>query len=60
MSLMMDIGADISAENEGKRVSLPLKDEIEGDEIVNRQLRETYGVDPMDWDAMLSYSYPKH
>jgi hypothetical protein len=59
MSLMMEIGAEESARREGTRVSLPLVDDVEADSVVGGALRQRYGVDPLDWEAMLSISYPK-
>ena len=59
MSLMMDVGAKISAMNEGRRIKLPLEEETEVEAHVLNDLRQEYGVDPMDVEAMLSLSYPK-
>jgi len=59
MSLMMDVGAKISAMNEGRRIKLPLEEETEVEAHVLNDLRQEYGVAPMDVEAMLSLSYPK-
>lgn len=59
VSLMMDIGANESALNEGKRIALPLEGDLEADAIVSESLRNAFGVDPMDIEAMLAISYPK-
>ncbi|MBI1929103.1 Gfo/Idh/MocA family oxidoreductase [Candidatus Poribacteria bacterium] len=59
MSLMMDVGAKESAMNEGKRMGLPLEGETEADAQTRTALKQEYGVDPMDVEAMLTISYPK-
>ncbi len=59
MSEMMEIGARESALNDGKRVRLPVDGELETDALTRAALRQKYGVDPMDVEAMLSISYPR-
>ena len=59
MSLMMEVGAKESAINEGKRITLPLKEDTEADARPRENLKREYGVDPMDVEAMLAISYPK-
>jgi len=59
MSLMMEFGAKESALNEGKRIKLPLEGETETDMQMRKSLKEQFGVDPMDVEAMLKISYPK-
>jgi hypothetical protein len=59
MSLMMEVGAKESALNEGKRIKLPLEGETETDMHTRESLKQQFGVDPMDVEAMLAISYPK-
>lgn len=59
MSLMMEVGARQSALNEGKRVRLPLDGETESERIARENLKERFGVDPLDVEGMLRISYPK-
>ncbi len=59
MSEMMEIGAHESALNEGKRVKLPLQGDIEADALTREALKQKYGVDPLDVEAMLAISYPR-
>ncbi len=59
MSLMMEVGAQESALNQGKRIQLPIDGETETDARTYQALRHQYGVDPMDIEAMLAISYPK-
>jgi len=59
MSLMMEVGASESANNEGRRISLPLRDDVTADQTIGERLRKKYGVDPLDIEAMLAISYPK-
>lgn len=59
MSMMMEIGAQESSLNNGKRVYLPLEGEPESDSIVLQEIRKKYKVDPLDIEAMLQICYPK-
>lgn len=58
-SQMMEAGAQESALNEGKRVQLPLVGELASDARTLATLRDRYGVDPLDVEAMLALAYPK-
>ena len=59
MSLMMEAGARQSAQNQGRRIDLPLEGEMEYDNVERRRQQEEYGVDPLDVEAMLANSYPQ-
>lgn len=59
MSLIMDMASKESALNEGKRIKIPLEDDLEIDVKVRRSLKKQLGVDPMDTEGMLAISYPK-
>jgi len=59
MSLMMDVACRESAQNEGRRVALPLTGELEADAQMRRSLAELYGVDPMDVVGMMSVNYAR-
>ena len=59
MSDMMEIGARESALQEGKRIPLPLKGDLESDAIEREKQHKQFGVDPLDVEAMLSISYPR-
>ena len=45
--------------NEGRRMALPLVSDTETDARTRKALKQEYGVDPMDVEAMLALSYPK-
>jgi predicted dehydrogenase len=57
MSLMMDVACRESAQNEGRRVALPLVGELEGDAQMRRSLSEQHGVDPMEVEGMIAVNY---
>ena len=59
MSLMMEIGAQESALNQGERIQLPVVGETEAEAKTYQALKQQYCVDPMDIEAMLDISYPK-
>lgn len=59
MSEMMAVGARESALQEGRRVHLPLEGDLEADKLELARLKEKYGVDPLDIEAMMSISYTK-
>ena len=59
MSLMMDVGAQESAFNDGAQISLPLEGDVEADSIRRVELRDQFGVDPMDVEGMLAISHPR-
>lgn len=58
MSLVMEVGAKASAK-EGRRISLSLEEEYEEDGEIASQLHARYGVDALDWEAMLAIGYAK-
>ena len=59
MSLMMEVGAQESALNQGERIQLPVVGETEAEAKTYQALKQQYCVDPMDIEAMLDISYPK-
>lgn len=58
-SQMMEMGARESALQDGRRLALPLEDDLEADALERKRLQETYGVDPLDIEAMLALVYPR-
>ena len=59
MSLMMEVGAQESALNQGERIQLPIVGKTEAGAQTYQALKQQYCVDPMDIEAMLDISYPK-
>lgn len=59
MSLMMELGAEESALQDGRRIDLPLAGELEADRNARESIRSKLGVDPIDVEAMLDLVYPK-
>jgi predicted dehydrogenase len=59
MSDMMEIGAHESALQEGRRIKLPITGDLEYDALERARQRKTYGVDPLDVEAMLAVSFPR-
>ncbi len=59
MSLMMEMGARESALHDGKRIRLPLEEEVEAERKTREELKTRWGVDPLDVEGMLKISYPK-
>ena len=57
MSLMMNMACDLSAQNEGQRIALPLADEATADAPQHQSLTKQYGIDPMDVEGMMSVNY---
>ena len=57
MSLMMNMACDLSAQNEGQRIALPLSDEAAADAPEHQSLAKQYGIDPMDVEGMMSVNY---
>ena len=58
-AMMMMSGAAESALHDGRRIALPPEEDLEADVRQAERIREKYGVDAYDVDAMLSISYPK-
>ena len=48
-----------SALQGGKRIQLPYTGELEIDALTIQKMKETYGVDPLDVEAMMSYVHQK-
>ena len=59
MSQMIDMCCRESALHEGKRIALPCGDDLEIDHIIMDRMREEYGRDPLDVEAMMSYIHAK-
>jgi hypothetical protein len=59
MSLMMEVAARESALQSGARIKLPLEGELESDLLVEQSLRQQFGVDPLDMEAMMAHKYSK-
>ena len=59
MSQMMTVGARESARQGGPRIDLPIEGDLEADAIERRRLKEQFGVDPMDVEAMLAAGRPR-
>ena len=59
MSLVMNAACDLSAQNEGQRVALPLADEAAADAPMHQSLTKQYGIDPMDVEGMMSVDYAR-
>lgn len=58
-AMMMEMGARESSLQEGRRIHLPIEDDLEADKKVHDNLESEYGVDPLDADEMLGIAYPK-
>lgn len=58
-AMMMEMGAKESALQGGRRIHLPIEDDLEADERAHDEVREEFGVDPLDVDGMLEITYPK-
>ena len=43
----------------GKQIQLPYTGELEIDALTIRRMKEIYGVDPLDMEAMMSYVHQK-
>ena len=59
MAMTMDVATRESALQEGKRLSLPLKGDLESEALLRAKQRQHYGVDPLDIEGMLGISYPR-
>ena len=59
MSMMMEVGANESAMQDGKRIHLTRDMDFEADSMAREDLKEQFGVDPLDVEGMLAVSYPK-
>ncbi|MEE3258212.1 MAG: Gfo/Idh/MocA family oxidoreductase [Candidatus Latescibacterota bacterium] len=57
VSLAMQLACDLSAENEGQRVVLPLADEAAADAPLRQSLTAQYGIDPLDVEGMMAVNY---
>ena len=57
MSLVMNVACELSAQNAGQRVDLPLADEAAADAPLRQSLTKQYGIDPMDVEGMMSVNY---
>ena len=53
----MNMACDLSAQNEGQRIALPLGDEAAADAPQHQSLTKQYGIDPMDVEGMMSVNY---
>lgn len=58
-SLIIEAAAGESARNEGKRVSLPLKNTDEIDAAAEDRHKKRYGFGTLDVEGMLSIGYPR-
>ena len=59
MAMMMEVGTRESALQQGKRLSLPLKGELESEAKARQMLKDIHGVDPLDIEGMLAVSVPR-
>ncbi len=59
MAMMMEVATRESALQEGKRLALPLQDELESEALLRAEQTKLYGVDPLDIEGMLSISFPR-
>ncbi len=59
MAMMMEVATRESARQEGRRLTLPLEGELESEAAIRAELKQLYGVDPLDIDGMLAISYPR-
>jgi len=59
MSLMMCVGCDESARNDGRKISLPLDGDTETETEERAALTHQHGVDPMDVEGMIAFSYAR-
>jgi hypothetical protein len=54
----IEAGFDLSEERQGARVEFPLPAELPADTRCLDALRQKYGVDPLDVDAMIERAFP--
>ena len=59
MAMMMDVATRESARQAGRRLRLPLADDLESEEALRAEQRQLYGVDPMDIEGMLAISFAR-
>lgn len=59
MSMMMEMCARESAMQGGRRIPMPYDGELEIDTLILKKMKESYGVDPLDVEAMMSYVHQK-
>jgi predicted dehydrogenase len=59
MAMTMDVAARESILREGARVKLPLEGRLESEECALAALRQRYGVDPLDPEAMMDVAVPR-
>lgn len=58
-AMMMEVGARESVLRDGARVTLPLAEDLESEQLVREQLRAKLGVDPLDIEAVMEISFPR-
>ncbi len=59
MSEMIEVAARQSVLDDGRRVALPLVGDVGADAVERERLRQRYGIDPLDVEAMLAMSFPR-
>jgi hypothetical protein len=59
MSMMMEVAARESALRNGERLDLPLTGDLEAERQMRESLKEKHGVDPLDLEGMLAFSFPR-
>ena len=59
MAMMMEVASRESALQEGRRLALPLEGDLESEATLRADLKQLYGVDPLDIEGMLAISYPR-
>lgn len=59
MAMMMEVATRESSIQDGKRLSLPLEGDLESETRMREELKQEYGVDPLDIEGMLALSYPR-
>ena len=59
MAMMMDVATRESALQDGRRLSLPLEGDLESEATMRAELKQLYGVDPLDIEGMLDISYAR-
>ncbi len=59
MSMMIEMCARESALHDGQHIQLPYEGELEIDSLIMKKMREEYGRDPLDVEAMMAYIHQK-
>ncbi len=59
MAMMMEVATRESALGEGRRLTLPLEGELESEATLRSELKQHFGVDPLDIEGMLAISHPR-